>query len=298
MPYPIASLHYGLRFRLAELATPLERLNLQIAAGNSSICPPNLQLLHKYDDVFDFHTRDGQVLVLKVKKITEVLLDVKPYKVAKDSLTECGRKIFLNFFTEQHLESEKFNHFLLRPNKLKLNNCDLSKPFLDKLSTMTSQSPTIVVILQEKCYAHTLNFSQLFTAFPQVQCIRLDRCQLSETWIADILQCKKHSFQALDITIYSNQLETFKLNDLIKFMKVQRRGFCMFVTVLGSSDSSDLFFAQLKQFLNTRLRHTYTEPQEKKFTHVYFYYRNVRICWYLPHNTRLVSKKSPLHRWW
>uniref|UniRef100_A0A7E4V0J7 Col_cuticle_N domain-containing protein n=1 Tax=Panagrellus redivivus TaxID=6233 RepID=A0A7E4V0J7_PANRE len=92
MPYPIIKLAYGLRCRLAELVTPAERYNLQIAAGFTSICPPRLQLIRKFESRVAFSIIKG---VFKVQLAGEYM----PFSCNNDNLLLCNSCMSMHVFS-------------------------------------------------------------------------------------------------------------------------------------------------------------------------------------------------------
>uniref|UniRef100_A0A7E4ZZW2 Recep_L_domain domain-containing protein n=1 Tax=Panagrellus redivivus TaxID=6233 RepID=A0A7E4ZZW2_PANRE len=130
MPYPIAKLAYGLRCRLIELATPVERYQLQIANGNVLLCPQKLLQLQKAPTTVQFYRNNG-IPAFKVFR-WELPVDFD----REDCVVLCDKTFTLEGADITDLMSEKLNNVLLRPDILTFENCDITKEFLTKLSTL------------------------------------------------------------------------------------------------------------------------------------------------------------------
>uniref|UniRef100_A0A7E4W1Y6 FHA domain-containing protein n=1 Tax=Panagrellus redivivus TaxID=6233 RepID=A0A7E4W1Y6_PANRE len=120
MPYPIAKLAYGLRCRLSELTTPLERYNLQMAAGDVSICPPKLQIVYQSHQNIKFYCEDGTVSMCAIDdNVDNVSLIVNDFLESSESkrmdsglrfmfIMKVGRRgIYLLMMMISHLDSLK-----------------------------------------------------------------------------------------------------------------------------------------------------------------------------------------------
>uniref|UniRef100_A0A7E4ZTD1 F-box domain-containing protein n=1 Tax=Panagrellus redivivus TaxID=6233 RepID=A0A7E4ZTD1_PANRE len=293
MPYPIAKLPYGLRSRLSKLATPHERYNLQLAAGNATICPPKLQLINKVSHDLDFTWKNDAISVFKSKSFGEET----PFVFSEDSFTYISKaRIGLKRFDIQRVSSDTFRNligrFLFRPWYLQLMVCIISKPFLNILSNLTSGSVKFLRIDGSICRCQrearlVVSFLDLFDVFPPLEGIYFHYSFLSSSWISDILKSKSQKLIKVSVIVLPEQFNTFEVDDLVTLLKTQSEGFHLTIVIDGICERLEKFFEGLKMHLRQRLisyqdgdNDGYPFPNE----HAWFEmtYNEEKCCWYLP----------------
>uniref|UniRef100_A0A7E4VRG9 Recep_L_domain domain-containing protein n=1 Tax=Panagrellus redivivus TaxID=6233 RepID=A0A7E4VRG9_PANRE len=231
MPYPLLKLSYGLRCRLSEFATPLECYNLQIAAGNPSICPPELQLIYENRRHVDFEGR---------RRCTD-----------PKTLVCCKGEITLRNMESQTINSTTFGNFILRPSKLMLDNCGLSKELFDNASKITSGCVKFLTIqVHENLQVHensSIHIGHVLKVFPLVETIRLYYCTLPDNWMAEFNKVNHQSITDLYIHLRSYNFTHFKPEELVAFVNAQAPRFTLLFCVHDSSSES--YINEVKEYL-------------------------------------------------
>uniref|UniRef100_A0A7E4ZT12 Glucuronosyltransferase n=1 Tax=Panagrellus redivivus TaxID=6233 RepID=A0A7E4ZT12_PANRE len=140
----------------------------------------------------------------------------------------------------------------MRPKTLTIGACELSKPFIRTLSTLTDKS---VTFLQLGMTRHdTLTFTDVFLAFPHIQkldaygiiptptwmsdILKAQKTKLSwltmtdaygiiptPTWMSDILKAQTTKLSWLTMTGTAKQFGDFTLHDLTSFIQAQNLDF-------------------------------------------------------------------------
>uniref|UniRef100_A0A7E5A1A9 F-box domain-containing protein n=1 Tax=Panagrellus redivivus TaxID=6233 RepID=A0A7E5A1A9_PANRE len=290
MPYPLAKLAYGLRRRLADLATPTERYNLQIAAGNPSICPPKLQLIQQTVKHPWFSRKNGTISVTD-DFWAWTSQDVMPLSFGRDSLISCNQDFNLQYLNHKDLSSEIFDNFLYHPTGIELQDCCVSKQFLETLQKKLQINQVIYFTIEENTNnSYTPNFTDLLTFWPHLRIVEFLRCEMSKNWIDEILQFPEHKLMALLIISAKNQFVQFQFNHFLKFLKAQPQGFT--ITFYVSDDAGKLasYFVRLKQYLDQNLVKGDLPKRHEIFTFVDIIYATSERCswYYLPSKTDVV----------
>uniref|UniRef100_A0A7E4VY77 F-box domain-containing protein n=1 Tax=Panagrellus redivivus TaxID=6233 RepID=A0A7E4VY77_PANRE len=280
MPYPLSKLAYGLRSRLTDLATPVERYRLQVAAGNASICPPKIQrILGFIGSVPEIFPLNGTITMGHNYEEFEY---VKDMVLVENNLLKIKENVNLLGLSIGDLKSEIFDHLLLQWLWFSLEDCILSELFYKTLKTTFPELQKLEIFNNEN-ESYNFNLTDVLNVFHDLTELRI-HCCTNSNWITEVLQSTNRSPFEL-IMLFGGELSKFgkfDFDDLLTLLKTQQPGFSLFIHFYDEPDEFKAYFSELWQFLDKNL--TKDPRRGVDFTEICILYNADMERWHLLRN--------------
>uniref|UniRef100_A0A7E4V2G7 FTH domain-containing protein n=1 Tax=Panagrellus redivivus TaxID=6233 RepID=A0A7E4V2G7_PANRE len=221
MPYPLQKIKYGLRCRLSDLATPVERYRLQTAAGKIDICPTKPQLIRKTAGFPNARiVYDGKHL--KITMFND-LAEVRLTDFTNDNLWDHEDSLAIIGATAYDLiRSNMFNHLLIRPQVLRLSSCDITQRFFKALKGSIICGSVRILHLVE-LNVDDINFADIFATLPYITELHAHYVVPNSTWMSDILTFQKNKLMKMEILI--DNVDDLMAGDIVAFLDAQEKDF-------------------------------------------------------------------------